>query len=326
VTTGTWAKSRVHGKPFSLEFAACPAFILGTGPNMNVGEVPLIMKIQQNMKAKNSSKISDSRPIGIFDSGVGGLTVVKEITRALPFEDIVYYGDTARVPYGTKSRNTIIKFSVENSLFLLKQNVKLIVVACNTSSSVSLPVLKRNFKVPVVGVIKPGAMDAAARTSNKRIGIIATAATIKSNAYSRQIGSIDPSIKIFSQACPLLVPVAEEPLTSNKIVADIVRYYLENLKRKRVDTLVLGCTHYPILKNIISKVMGGRVTLVDSALSTALYIKDLLYRQNASRKLKLKGKLRFFVSDEVENFRQIGERFLGIKIDNIRKVNYGVQG
>jgi glutamate racemase len=277
-------------------------------------------KSQQKVLQKD-----DNRPIGVFDSGVGGLTVVKELIKKLPFEDIVYYGDTARVPYGTKSRNTIIKFSLENSLFLLKQNVKLIVVACNTSSSVSLPALRRNFKVPVVDVIKPGAMSAVTLSRNKRIGIIATTATIKSNAYSRQIRRMDPSIKIFSQACPLLVPIVEEPLVKDKIITDIIRDYLGNLKQKRIDTLVLGCTHYPILKNFISKVMGDKAALVDSALSTALYVKDLLCRQGALRKPQSKGRLRFFVSDEVENFRRIGERFLGTKINSIRKAGYGVQ-
>jgi glutamate racemase len=277
------------------------------------------------MKCNNSLKISGNRPIGVFDSGVGGLTVVKELLRQLPFEDIVYYGDTARVPYGTKSRNTIVKFSVENALFLLKQNVKLIVVACNTSSSVSLPALRRNFKVPIVGVIKPGALDAVKVCRNKRIGIIATSATVRSGAYSIEIARIEPSIKIFSQPCPLLVPVAEEPLIHDKIAIDIIRYYLKNLKQKHVDTLVLGCTHYPILKNLISEVMGSNIALVDSASSTAGHVKDLLRRHNLLKKSKSKGRIRFFVSDEVENFQKIGERFLGIKIKSIRKAGYGVQ-
>ena len=277
------------------------------------------------MKCNNSSKISGNRPIGVFDSGVGGLTVAKELLRQLPFEDIVYYGDTARVPYGTKSRNTIVKFSLENAFFLLKQNVKLIVVACNTSSSVSLPALRRNFKVPIVGVIKPGALDAVKVCRNKRIGVIATSATVRSGAYSIEISRIEPSIRVFSQPCPLLVPVAEQPLIHDKIVTDIIRYYLKNLKQKRIDTLVLGCTHYPILKNLISEVMGGNVALVDSALSTALHVKDLLCRHNLLKKSKSKGRIRFFVSDEVENFQKIGGRFLGIKIKSIRKAGYGIQ-
>lgn len=276
------------------------------------------------MKRQKVLPGSDSRPIGVFDSGVGGLTVVKELVQTLPFEDIIYYGDTARVPYGTKSRNTIIKFSIENALFLLKQNVKLIVVACNTSSSVSLPALRRNFKVPVVGVIKPGAYDAAMVCRNKRIGVIATTATIRSNAYSREIARIDPSVKIFSQNCPLLVPVAEESLREDKIIIDIIEYYLKPLKQKRIDTLVLGCTHYPLLKNLISKFMGDSITLVDSAASTAEYVKDLLSKQGVLNKRRLKGKLKFFVSDEIENFKRAGERFLGRNIKSIRKAGHGI--
>ena len=277
-----------------------------------------------NMKRQKVLPGSDSRPIGVFDSGVGGLTVVKELVQTLPFEDIIYYGDTARVPYGTKSRNTIIKFSIENALFLLKQNVKLIVVACNTSSSVSLPALRRNFKVPVVGVIKPGAYDAAMVCRNKRIGVIATTATIRSNAYSREIARIDPSVKIFSQNCPLLVPVAEESLREDKIIIDIIEYYLKPLKQKRIDTLVLGCTHYPLLKNLISKFMGDSITLVDSAASTAEYVKNLLSKQGVLNKRRLKGKLKFFVSDEIENFKRAGERFLGRNIKSIRKAGHGI--
>ena len=277
-----------------------------------------------NMRRQKVLPSSDSRPIGVFDSGVGGLTVVKELVQTLPFEDIIYYGDTARVPYGTKSRNTIIKFSIENALFLLKQNVKLIVVACNTSSSVSLPALRRNFKVPVVGVIKPGAYDAAMVCRNKRIGVIATTATIRSNAYSREIARIDPSVKIFSQNCPLLVPVAEESLREDKIIIDIIEYYLKPLKQKRIDTLVLGCTHYPLLKNLISKFMGDSITLVDSAASTAEYVKDLLSKQGVLNKRRLKGKLKFFVSDEIENFKRAGERFLGRNIKSIRKAGHGI--
>ncbi|TRZ82093.1 glutamate racemase [bacterium] len=276
------------------------------------------------MKRQKVLPSSDNRPIGVFDSGVGGLTVVKELVQTLPFEDIIYYGDTARVPYGTKSRNTIIKFSIENALFLLKQNVKLIVVACNTSSSVSLPALRRNFKVPVVGVIKPGAYDAVMVCRNKRIGVIATNATIRSNAYSREIARIDPFVKIFSQNCPLLVPVAEESLRKDKIIIDIIEYYLKPLKQKRIDTLVLGCTHYPLLKNLISKFMGDSIVLVDSAASTAEYVKDLLSKQGVLNKRRLKGNLKFFVSDEIENFKRAGERFLGRNIKSIRKVGHGI--
>jgi glutamate racemase len=267
---------------------------------------------------------NDSRPIGIFDSGVGGLTVVKELIKSLPFEDIVYYGDTARVPYGTKSRNTIIRFSIENALFLLKQKVKLIIVACNTSSSVALAALRKNFKIPIVGVIEPGAQDAVNSCRNEKIGVIGTTATIKSNAYSRQIMRVNPRIKVFSRNCPLFVPIVEDYSGGAEIILDIIRYYLEPIKKKRVDTLVLGCTHYPLLKEYIAKFMGKEVSLVDSAKSTAVYVRDLLYKSGALNNASKKGMLKFFVSDEISNFRRIGERFLGKKIKSIRKAGYGL--
>jgi glutamate racemase len=276
------------------------------------------------MKHQDTLHKNDNRPIGVFDSGVGGLTVVKELIKYLPNEDIIYYGDTARVPYGTKSRDTIIKFSVENALFLLKHNVKIIVAACNTSSSVALPALKRNFKVPVIGVIRPGASDGIKACKNKRLGIIGTAATIKSNAYAREISRIDPSVKTFSRICPLLVPVVEEGLIDSKIIHDILKYYLDPLKQKNIDTLILGCTHYPILKAQISAFIGNSVALVDSAVSTAKCASVLLKKSSIASKRHAKGALKFFISDEIENFRRIGEKFIGEKLNCIKKAGYGI--
>jgi glutamate racemase len=276
------------------------------------------------MNRQKASQDSDNRPIGVFDSGVGGLTVVKQLMRYLPHENIVYYGDTARVPYGTKSRNTIIKFSIENALFLLKHNVKLIVVACNTSSSVSLPALRRNFKVPVIGVIKPGACDGVKACKNKRLGIIATPATIKSNAYAREISRIDSSVKTFSASCPLLVPVAEEGLKDSRITLDIIKYYMNPIKQKSIDTLILGCTHYPILKGLISSIMGKSISLVDSAESTAKTVRCLLSENSLLAKRRSPGKLKFFVSDEIENFKRVGEKFIGQNLNSIRRAGYGI--
>jgi glutamate racemase len=279
---------------------------------------------KDNMKHQDTLQKNDNRPIGVFDSGVGGLTVVKELIKRLPNEDIVYYGDTARVPYGTKSRKTIIKFSIENALFLLKHNVKIIIAACNTSSSVALPALRRKFKVPVIGVIRPGASDSIKVCRNKKIGIIGTAATINSNAYAREISSIDPSVRIFSRICPLLVPIAEEGLTEAKIIHDILKYYLGTLKRENIDTLILGCTHYPILKQQIAGFMGNSVSLVDSAEATSRCAEALLKKLAIASKRHAKGRLKFFVSDEIENFRRIGEKFIGEKLDFIRKAVYGI--
>jgi glutamate racemase len=276
------------------------------------------MVIQDILKTKNNS------PIGVFDSGVGGLTVVKELIRYLPNEDIVYYGDTARVPYGSKSRNTIIRFSEENASFLLKHNAKLIVVACNTSSSVSLPSLKRKFSVPVIGVINPGAQDGVNACRNKRLGVIGTPATIKSKAYTKEIARLDNSIKVFSKSCPLLVPVIEEGMAGTRIALDIIKYYLRPIKKQDIDTLILGCTHYPILKKQITEVMGKTITLTNSASSTARHVKKFLSQTQALSNRLSRGKLKFFVSDEIEGFRCIGERFIGKKIDYIRKVGYGI--
>jgi len=211
----------------------------------------------------------DNRPIGIFDSGVGGLTVLKELAKVLPKEDIIYFGDTARVPYGTKSHDTIVRFSIENVLFLLRFNVKLIIIACNTSSSVALAALKRNFKVPIVGVIEPGADEAVGISRNGRIGIIGTSTTVRSLSYNKYILKKNRLAKIFSVSCPLFVPFVEEGWIDKRVTSDVIREYLAPLKRKSIDTLVLGCTHYPLLKERIKKFMGSRLSIVDSAVSTA---------------------------------------------------------
>jgi len=261
----------------------------------------------------------DKRPIGIFDSGLGGLTVVKELLKELPNEDILYFGDTARVPYGTKSKQTITKFSVENALFLLKHNVKLIIVACNTSSSVALPSLRRNFKVPIVGVISPGVADAIERSKNKRIGVIGTSATIKSESYKKEILKKMASAKVFLQSCPLLVPLVEEGWLSEDITIQVISHYLTPLKQKNIDSLILGCTHYPLLKHSIKKVMGPSILLVDSAVSTAKAVKALLRARSLVNGSSSSRKQRFFVSDEPERFKRIGEQFLGKELSYVRK-------
>lgn len=261
----------------------------------------------------------DSRPIGIFDSGVGGLTVVKEISKKLPHEDIVYFGDTARVPYGNKSKETVTKFSIENAIFLLRFDVKLIVVACNTSSSVSLEVLKRDFKVPMVDVIEPGVLQALRSTRNARIGIIGTRTTVSSKSYEKKIKKFMPEAKIFAQACPLFVPLAEEGWVNNGVASDIAEIYLAPLKKNKIDTLVLGCTHYPILKGIIKKVVGKKINLVDSASALADEVKNVLESQEMAAARKSKGAIRFYVSDEPLKFNRLGERFLGRKIDIVKK-------
>ena len=276
------------------------------------------------MKRQKVLQNSSKCPIGVFDSGVGGLTVVKELIRHLPHEDIVYFGDTARVPYGSKSKQSIVRFSVENALFLLRYNVKMIVVACNTASSVALGVLSKNFKVPVIGVIIPGAIEAAALTSNKKVGVVGTSTTIRSSSYKKELLKSDASIRVFSKSCPLFVPLVEEGWLNKKITRDIIKEYLSSFKSKGIDTLILGCTHYPLLKRAITKTIGKRIRLIDSAAATAKAISKLLNQKNIATEAKSKAKLRFFVSDEPNQFKSVGEKFLGRKLKYVKKAGYGL--
>jgi glutamate racemase len=262
------------------------------------------------------------RPIGVFDSGVGGLTVVRELFRQLPCEDIVYFGDTARVPYGIKSKETVIRFSIENILFLLKQDVKLICVACNTVSSVALPALKNHFKVPIVGVITPGVREAVYATRNKRIGVIGTKGTIKSRAYEIQIKQLEPTIKVIATACPLFVPFAEEGWLKGRVVLEVARAYLKPLRETGADTVILGCTHYPLLKPVISEVLGKGVTLIDSAKQVAIEVKKILAAEGMLNRGG-RGRHKFYVSDNPEWFTDLAERFLGEPVKNVKRVNGG---
>jgi len=263
--------------------------------------------------------MSDQRPIGIFDSGVGGLTVFNQVEKILPNEDIVYFGDTARVPYGTKSKETVTKFSVENVEFLMEHDVKLVLVACNTVSSLSLDFLKRCFRVPLIGVIGPGAKAAISVTRNNRIGVIGTQATISSGAYEKAIRKISLRNSLFTQSCPLFVPLVEEGWIDKSVAYDIASIYLKPLKAKKVDTLILGCTHYPLLKGVISKVMGPHVLLVDSAKEVAKEARAILDSNGLLNPRGGKKEYKFFVSDEPAHFMKIGERFLGERIKCVKR-------
>lgn len=265
--------------------------------------------------------MQDSRPVGIFDSGMGGLTVVKEFIRILPHEDVIYFGDTARVPYGSKSRETISRFSIENILFLLKFNVKMIIIACNSASSVALSTVEKNFKVPIIGVIKPGAENAVKLSKNGKIGVIGTRTTIKSGAYEKNIKNISADVKVYSVPCPLFVPLVEEGWLNNKISGEIAKQYLNPLRTKGVDTLVLGCTHYPLLRPVIKKLMGNNVKLVDSAKDVVKEAQKILKSENLLSPNTTKGKISFYVSDEPDNFAISGKRFLGFALDKVRKVS-----
>ena len=266
------------------------------------------------------------KAIGVFDSGVGGLTVAKELIRQLPFENIVYFGDTARLPYGIKSRETVIRFSIENILFLLKQDVKLICVACNTASSFALPVIKNHFRVPIVGVITPGVREAVYASRNKRIGVIGTKGTIKSLTYELEIKQLDPQVKVTAVACPLFVPFVEEGWLKGEVVSSVARSYLKPLKNSGVDTVILGCTHYPLLKSVIQEVLGKQVTLIDSAKQVAFEVKkilaneDLLNQPAKNKSVLPIGRHKFYVSDNPEWFSGLAERFLGRQLKDVRKV------
>jgi len=255
-----------------------------------------------------------NNPIGVFDSGLGGLTVVKELMRQLPLEDIVYYGDTARVPYGTKSRKSIISFSKENTKILLKHKVKMIIVACNSSSSYALDSLKKEFRVPIIGVIGAGAKKASVLTKNNKVGVIATTATIASGQYVKTIKDYKKSIKVFSKACPLFVPLVEEGWFNKPVTLEVARNYLEVLKKSGIDALILGCTHYPLLKNTIQKVMGKKVVLIDSAKEVAREVKQLLNEKNCRRTLKRKARYKFLISDRPQEFKRIAKTFLGTEM------------
>ena len=261
---------------------------------------------------------TSQRPIGIFDSGLGGLTVARSVRRLLPREDVIYFGDTARVPYGNKSRSTIIRFARDIMAFMQEKKVKVVVVACNTASSLSLQVLKESYRTPVIGVISPGVREAARLTTRGRIGVIGTTSTISSRSYDRELARVSPSSRIFSSACPLFVPLVENRFTSDKITYEVAERYLKGLKAKGVDTLILGCTHYPILKNVIAKFMG-KVKLVDSSSAVARETRDMLEKEGLlARGRTRRGRLTCFVSDDVEGFRRNAGIFLKEKI-SVRK-------
>jgi glutamate racemase len=261
----------------------------------------------------------NNRPIGIFDSGFGGLTVMSAISKLMPKENLIYFGDTAHVPYGSKSKKIVTEFAMKISKFLVQNNVKMIVIACNTASAFSLDVLKKIIKVPIIGVIEAGSACAVENTKNKKIGVIGTEGTIKSNAYIKEIKKYDNKIKCFSKACPLFVPLVEEGWNKGKITEDIVNIYLKDLVNKQIDTIILGCTHYPLLKPTIKKVIGNKINVIDSANAIATAVKELLIKNNLIKKTN--GSIyKFYVSDAPEKFKSIGTKFLGKKILTVKKV------
>ncbi|MFV0313742.1 MAG: glutamate racemase [Anaerotignum sp.] len=253
----------------------------------------------------------DKRPIGIFDSGVGGLTVVKQVMKVMPNENIVYFGDTARLPYGSKSKETVTKFSKQNVRFLLTKEVKAIIVACNTASSNSLEELHDAFEVPIFGVVDAGVAEALRTTKNKKIGVIGTAGTVRSAAYENMICKEDSQMQVFSKACPLFVPLAEEGWTDNEVARLAAEKYLAELMQKDIDSLVLGCTHYPLLKRCIGAIIGDGIKLVDPAKATAQQVKLYLQEKGILNLAEVEnGERSFYLSDYTDMFYSVCQKAL----------------
>ena len=269
--------------------------------------------------------ISDKqKPIGVFDSGIGGLTVVKRLASTLPNENIIYFGDTARVPYGSKSNSTVIEYSVQNTKFLLQKNIKALVVACNTASSIAIPDLKKIFDIPIIGMIEPGSTMALAKSKNNKIGVIGTRATIGNLAYSKEIKKMNDKVEVFEKPCPLFVPLAEEGWIKHKATYEIAEEYLKELREEEIDTLVLGCTHYPILTEIIQKVIGPKVSLIDSGVASSELIKKELEKFDLLSDSGTTGSQEYYVSDIPAKFKEVAELFLGRAIDRVHKVDLEV--
>ena len=258
------------------------------------------------------------RPIGVFDSGIGGLTVVSALRELLPNETIFYLGDTARVPYGGKSAATVERYSLEITEMLLEENCKAVVVACNTASALALPRLEEMSPVPVMGVIRPGAEAAVAATTNGHIGVIGTRATIKSGAYEQAIQALDREVRVSARACPLFVPLIEEGWLESEITDQVVRQYLTPLVEEGIDTLVLGCTHYPLLREAIGRFLGQSITLVDSAQNCATAVTRLLDSENLRARLDAKGKLSIALTDPPDAFLDVARKALRLEIGTVQ--------
>ena len=276
------------------------------------------------MKATIVKKeVSPDAPIGVFDSGLGGLTVVKELRRRLPSERIIYFGDTARLPYGIKSEKQIREFSRENTEFLLHRRIKALVVACNSSSSVAYSFLRGHYGLPIVDVIWPASESACEVTTKGKIGVMATQATVSSGAYERALKKLDPKIRVFSNACPLLVPFVEEGIFDGSVIEMVLKRYLAPLLRQKIDTLILGCTHYPMLREVIQKMVSLKVRLIDSAPAAVSKLDQMLSERGASRaKERGRGRLEVFVSDLAPKFLAIGARFLGEPLKDVKVVRF----
>jgi glutamate racemase len=267
--------------------------------------------------------MSSSAPIGVFDSGIGGLTVVREMIGQLPNESIIYFGDTARVPYGPKSPDTVLRYSREITSYLIGQGVKALVVACNTATAHALPALREEFAIPIIGVIEPGARAAVGSTKTNRIGVIGTAGTIKSRAYEKEIKKLLPNANVTAQACALFAPLVEEGWLDSEVTRAVARNYLAPIVSAEVDTLVLGCTHYPLMKTVIGNVVGREVRLIDSAYETARETGQVLRANGLEMATPDTARYRFIASDAPDTFLALGQTFLGSSIDRVETLTLG---
>lgn len=263
----------------------------------------------------------NNAPIGVFDSGIGGLTVVKEIMNQIPGEDIIYFGDTARLPYGSKSRKTVTTYTRQIVRFLMNKDVKAIVIACNTASAFALETVKAEFDIPIIGVVKPGAKMAAKATRNGRIGVIGTVGTIESGIYSEFMSQTNPRVKVFGKACPLFVPLVEEGLVDDPVTYEMASRYTSVLLDKDIDTLVLGCTHYPLLRKTIRKVVGEDIVLVNPAYETAKSLAEVITHKGLRNDSSPKIDHKFYVSDGAEKFRQFANTILPCEVMETKDIN-----
>ena len=267
--------------------------------------------------------LNNRAPVGVFDSGVGGLTVAREIMRQLPKEELVYFGDTARVPYGSKSKENIIRFSRQIIRFLRTRNVKAIVIACNTACAQALEVLEKEIDIPIIGVVVPGARAAVAESQSKKIGVVGTEGTIRSQVYSKIIKEMEPGASVVGKPCPLFVPLVEEGFAKHKVTDEIIDFYLSEMKAADIDTMILGCTHYPLLRSKIREYFGDRIHIVNPAYETAMDLKRLLEKYsltNLPEKDEL-AKHEFYVSDTAEKFKQFANSILPNGVDTIKQIN-----
>lgn len=262
-------------------------------------------------------------PVGVFDSGVGGLTVAREISRQLPEENIVYFGDTARVPYGSKSQNTIIRFSEQIIRFLKTKQVKAIVIACNTASALALDAVRDEFDIPVMGVVIPGARAAVEATKNRKVGVVGTDATVQSGMYTKVIHEMAPDVTVIEKACPLFVPLVEEGFKEHVVTREIIEYYLESMRNTDIDAMILGCTHYPLIRSKIRDYMGDRIQIVNPAYETAMDLKKMLEERGMANdgSTEQHSRYSFFVSDAAEKFRKFANTVMPFDVPTTNVVN-----